>query len=215
MCASRLVACSRLSTTRTPAASASTKPSRSASKGRLAREGSSLRRERARIESKAASPMRVTGASAPPASMTSASPRRMIAAASPSAWPAVAQALATAKFVPFAPVWMAIMPASMSGSIIGTTNGPTRSGPRVCRMIAASTIVLMSPMPLPTMRPTWSASSGVISSSASRIASWAATRPSWRKRSMRRASLRSRYWLGSKPLTSPAMRTSRSSDSKR
>ena len=57
-----------------PAPSAGTNPSRSASKGRLARCGSSLRALRARITANPARPSWLMPASAPPVSITSATP---------------------------------------------------------------------------------------------------------------------------------------------
>ena len=55
-----------------PAPSARTNPSRSRSNGRLARVGSSLRVESARIEANPPSPMCVIAASLPPVIITSA-----------------------------------------------------------------------------------------------------------------------------------------------
>ena len=66
------------------------------------------------------------------------------------------------------------LPASMSGNIIGTMNGLIRSGPRVCITTAASTMVLMPPIPLPTSTPTSSALSEQTFRPESASASWAA-----------------------------------------
>ena len=74
-----------------PAPSPSTKPSRFRSKGRLAVSASSLR-ESAREAAKAATDMRVTEASAPPATIATASPRRITSSAVPSASAPEAQA---------------------------------------------------------------------------------------------------------------------------
>ena len=60
-----------------PRPRAITKPSRPASNGRLACAGSSLRVDMARMMAKAPKQSGASGASAPPASMTSASPRTM------------------------------------------------------------------------------------------------------------------------------------------
>ena len=57
-----------------PAPSARTNPSRSRSNGRLARGGSSLRVDRARMDAKPPRPMGVMAASLPPVTMTSAWP---------------------------------------------------------------------------------------------------------------------------------------------
>ena len=78
--------------------------------GRL---GSSLRVERAPMALNPATTIRANGASLPPAIMTSASPRRMIAAASPIACAELAQAETGAKLGPFAPVTMATVPEAM------------------------------------------------------------------------------------------------------
>src|SRR6266436_2346112 len=94
MRASRRSACSRDSRTRMPAPSLHTNPSRSASNGRDARSGSSLRVVMALTAQKPAMVRGMMMASAPPAIITSASPRWMIRKASPMAWLPVAQAVA-------------------------------------------------------------------------------------------------------------------------
>jgi hypothetical protein len=74
-----------------------TKPSRSASNGRDALVGSSLRLvDSARMAAKAATGISPIPASAPPAIITSASPRRMMFSASPMAWLLLLQALTVA-----------------------------------------------------------------------------------------------------------------------
>ena len=83
-----------------PAPSARTKPSRSRSNGRLARGGSSLRVDRARIEAKPPSSMWVMAASLPPVIITSAMPDWIARNASPMALAAEAQAVAIAVFGP-------------------------------------------------------------------------------------------------------------------
>jgi len=85
-----------VSRTSTPAPSPITNPSRPRSNGREAAAGSSLRVESARIAAKPATSGSEMTASADPASITSASPRRMISHASPTAWPPLAQADAIA-----------------------------------------------------------------------------------------------------------------------
>src|SRR5688572_21266025 len=88
---------------RTPAPSPMMKPSRSLSKGRLARDGSSLRVDNARS---CANPPRLIGviaASEPPAIIAFASPRLMISYDSPRAWADAEQAVHVARFGPFAP----------------------------------------------------------------------------------------------------------------
>ena len=68
-------------------------------------------------------------ASVPPASTTSAWPRRIEAAASPIAVEPVAHAETGAKFVPWSPSWIAIWPLAVSTRHEGMKNGETRSAP--------------------------------------------------------------------------------------
>jgi hypothetical protein len=70
-----------------------TKPSRSASNGRLAASGSSLRRESARIAEKPETPTLVIAASLPPQSITSARPSRIASSPAPIAICDTAQAV--------------------------------------------------------------------------------------------------------------------------
>ena len=79
------------------------KPSRSLSKGRLARLGSLFLVESARSAPKPPMPIGVMAASDPPAIMTSAAPRRMISYASPMACADAEQAVQVAEFGPLAP----------------------------------------------------------------------------------------------------------------
>jgi hypothetical protein len=69
-------------------------------------------------------------ASLPPATMTSASPRRMACAASPSEWVPVAQAETIPKFGPRAPYSIATRPEHMLPMSDGIVNGDTLRGPR-------------------------------------------------------------------------------------
>ena len=81
-----------------------TKPSRSLSHGREAFVGVSLKPvERAREAQNPAMPSSHTAASAPPATITSASPWTISLAASPIACTPVAQAVTTAWFGPLKP----------------------------------------------------------------------------------------------------------------
>ena len=94
MRAPRAFACSYSSSTRTPAPSPSTKPSRPMSHGRLARRRIVVARATARAPRRSRRcRAAMTVASAPPATMTSASPYSMSRAASPMLWLAVEQAL--------------------------------------------------------------------------------------------------------------------------
>jgi hypothetical protein len=184
------------------------KPSRPSSNGRLAPAGSSLRVEMARIAANAPIVASKTGASQPPASMTSASPRRIISVPSPIAWPEDAQALVGAKFGPSAPKVMAAWPAAMFETAIGMKNGLSRSGPRVAHVPIWSMSVPVPPRPEPIMIPVPSASSPSRrgGSPASASASAVATSASCVQRSVRRISFRSRTEDGSNPWTSPAIR---------
>ena len=120
-------------------------------------------------------------ASAPPATITSASPRRIISLASPMAWPPVAQADTVVKFGPVIPNWMAIWPAPMLGMPIGMRNGLIRSGPRRALIVKPSMSVPTPPSPVPRMTPVRSASSpsNRSGSPAWSSASRAATSPNW------------------------------------
>ncbi len=93
MFAPRFFACSYSSSTITPAPSPSTKPSRSTSHGRLAVCGSSLRDVIARAAVKPPMPSGEIVDSAPPASITSASPYSISRPASPMQWRPVVHAL--------------------------------------------------------------------------------------------------------------------------
>ena len=73
------------------------------SNGRLARVGSSLRVESARMAAKPPTDKAVTDASAPPAIIASASPCRIMRTESPMELALVAQAVAVAEMGPLAP----------------------------------------------------------------------------------------------------------------
>ena len=121
-----------------PAPSARTKPSRSRSNGRLARGGSSLRVERARIAAKPPRPMCVIAASLPPVIITSAWPVWMILKASPIALAAEAQAVATAEFGPRRPQRIETWPLAALTISLGIVNGLIRDGPFSASRCAAS-----------------------------------------------------------------------------
>jgi hypothetical protein len=82
-----------------------------------------LRVESAFICANAPTASGVTTASAPPAIITSASPRWMARAASPSEWPLVAQAEATLMLDPRKSNSMATWPARMLGAVCKMKNG--------------------------------------------------------------------------------------------
>src|SRR5512135_3339874 len=100
-----------------------TKPSRSLSKGRDDRGGSSLRVDSAFIAQKPPSPIGVIVASVPPAITASQTPRRIARAPSPIAWLEAAQAVVVVMFGPFAPYLMAIWPGARLEMSIGMKNG--------------------------------------------------------------------------------------------
>ena len=107
-----------------------TKPSRSASKGRLAFSGASFRVERAFMAQKPSTASGVITASVPPASMASAVPSPMMRADSPMAWVPVAQAVTTERFGPLAPNRMETWPEASSMIMPGMKKGDMRRGPR-------------------------------------------------------------------------------------
>src|SRR5256885_16466605 len=100
-----------------------TKPSRSASKGRLALVGSSFRVDIAFMEQKPAIAIGVTVASVPPEMMTSASLCCRVRRASPIALADDVQADTVVKFGPLAPRLIEIWPEAMLLIIIGMKKG--------------------------------------------------------------------------------------------
>ncbi len=106
-----------------------TKPSRSLSNGRLARCGSSLRVESARMAAKPPTPIGVMAASEPPAIITSASSRLMISKASPMACAEAEQAVHVAELGPLAPKRIETWPAARLMMAAGMKNGEMRRGP--------------------------------------------------------------------------------------
>ncbi len=118
----------------TAAPSASTNPSRSASNGRDARDGSSLRVDSAFIAANAPTHSGVTAASAPPATITSASPRWIRWYAAPIAWEPVAHAVAVAMFAPRRLKRIDTWPAAALTISLGTVKGLTLRGPFLIRL---------------------------------------------------------------------------------
>ena len=117
-----------------PAPSPSTKPSRSRSKGREALVGSSLLVLKAVSRLKPVTPKGWIMVCVPPASITSASPRRMISAASPMAWLLAAQAVRQLMFGPWASNRLARWPAGMLGSCSSSAMGCRVSRPRLVNL---------------------------------------------------------------------------------
>src|SRR5215510_1571927 len=106
-----------------------TKPSRSLSKGREARWGSSLRVESARIAAKPPTPIGVTAASEPPQIMMSASPREITRNASPTACAPEEHAVHGAEFGPLAPKRIETCPAAKLIMLDGIKKGEILRGP--------------------------------------------------------------------------------------
>ena len=102
-----------------------TKPSRTASNGRDARAGSSLRVVRARAEQNEATDIGEMHDSAPPTRTTSAAPVRMYSIPRARAWPLEAQAVTVHSFGPVNPNSMASDPAAAFGIIIAISEGLT------------------------------------------------------------------------------------------
>jgi hypothetical protein len=172
-----------------------------------------LRVESARIALKPPIPISVTAASAPPARITSACPRRITSAASPIAWLPAAQAVVVQLRGPPRPSSIDTCAAAMFAIIIGTSSGERRPGPRSTSTRACSVKVCRPPTPLAITAP-MRASWPLTLRPASASASFAAATPSWAKRSIRRADLRSMYSVGSKSRTSQANLVSYSDTSK-
>src|ERR1039458_2533715 len=140
-----------------PAPSPLTKPSRSLAQGRLARAGSSLRVERARMAANPPTPMGVMAASEPPAIITSASPCWMMRKESPMEWALVVQAVAVASLGPLAPKRMETCPAARLTMAAGMKNGEILRGPpsrsAVCSRSITSNPPMRSTPLLPASRP--------------------------------------------------------------
>src|SRR5512135_671015 len=198
-----------------PAPSARTNPSRSRSKGRLARWGSSLRVERARIEANPPRPMWVIAASLPPVIITSACPSWMILKASPIALAAEAQAVATAVFGPRRPHLIETWPLAALTISFGIVNGLIRDGP-FC-IIAACWVSNSFRPPIPEPMITPQACGGKVSNSipASSTAAVLAAKANCANRSRWRASLAPNRATGSQSRTWPPNWTLKSVVSKR
>ncbi len=185
-----------------------TKPARVASKGRIASVGSTSSATSPRMAQKPARMSGVIAASVPPARMTSACPRLIVAVPSPIAVDPVAQAETGAQFGPVIPSWIAICPLAVSTSAEGMKKGETRSAPRSRNTRCCSAMVTMPPIAEPTRIPTRVGSNSSIP--ASSHASWAAATARRTFRSIRRASFGGIRADGSNPLTSPAIVTGNS-----
>ena len=114
--------------------------------------------DRARIAQNPPTSASKMPASVPPATMRSASPRRIVSQASPIAWAPVAQADTVAKFGPSMPNWMATWPEPTLAMPIGMKNGLIRPGPRSAISRTLSNSVATPPSPEPRITPLRSAS---------------------------------------------------------
>ena len=121
-------------------------------------------------------PAKITGsmlASVPPATITSASSRRIVLNASPTAWLPVAQALATAMFGPSAPSAIATSPDAESGRKCGRNIGDDPVRAALEQDCCWASIRSTPPAAVPMMTPTRSGHSRSTSSRASATASLA------------------------------------------
>ncbi len=191
------------------------KPSRSLSNGRLARCGSSLRVDSARMAANPPTPIGVIAASEPPAIMMSASPRRMISKASPIACADAVHAVQVARLGPRAPKRIETWPAARLMMDAGMKNGEMRRGPPFISSMCSRSMVWKPPIPEAMNTPTPSAIAGVTFSRASSTANCAAASANWMKTSIFLTSFLSTNCRGSNPLTSPAMRAEYCDASKR
>mmetsp|Transcript_17667 Transcript_17667/g.35525 ORF Transcript_17667/g.35525 Transcript_17667/m.35525 type:complete len:201 (-) Transcript_17667:586-1188(-) len=134
--APRFSACSKVSRSTTPAPSPITNPARCRSKGREPLEGSSF--DFVFIAFMAQNPAKESGviaASDPPASITSASPRRRVLSASPMECDPTAHAEVTPKFGPCAPSSMPMTPEAVLPRSAGMVNGEHFFGPSLFTLI--------------------------------------------------------------------------------
>src|SRR3954466_9303381 len=206
MVAPRFFAASSSSRIKIPAPSPTMKPSRPLSNGRLARAGSSLRVERARIAANPPTPIGVMAASEPPAIITSASLRLMISKASPIACADAEHAVQVAEFGPLAPKRMETWPAARLMMAAGMKNGEMRRGPPSSSALGSRSSVGTPPIPEAMNTPVRVAISALTFRFASSIANCDAAMASWMKMSIFLTSFFSMNWSGSKFFTSPAMR---------
>ena len=147
-----------------------TNPSRSLSNGRLARSGSSLRVESARMAANPPTPIGVMAASDPPTIMASAAPRLMISNASPTACAEAAQAVDVARFGPLAPSLIDTCPAARLMIAAGMKNGEILRGPPSSRFWCSRSMVPKPPIPDAMNTPTRVAFSGPMTSPESAAA---------------------------------------------
>ena len=158
-----------------------TKPSRSASYGRLAFCGSSAPLVDSALQAlKPAIPILQIAASAPPATITSASPNMIKRDASPIACAPVEHAVTTEWFGPLKPYLIDTWPEIRLINAPGTKNGLTRRGPFSSINTAVLAIEFNPPIPEPIKTPVRSRSSFSVGiQPESSTACWAAAKPNW------------------------------------
>ena len=166
-----------------------------------------MRVERARMDAKPPTEMGLTGASAPPVIITSASPNWMMRKASPIAFAPEAHAV-TVEFVgPLAPKRMLTSPVNMLMIIIGIKKGLILVAPFSIKTVCWFSSVSIPPIPEPITTPVLSPIART-----SKFESWtaicAAAMPYWVKRSIFFISLFSPNAVASKFFNSAANLTS-------
>ncbi len=167
--------------------------------------GSSFRVDKALAAQKPAMDIGVTAASAPPAIITSASPRRINPRASPMELVPEAHAVTVHPLGPCTPNRIDTCPEAMLAIIMGIKKGLTPATPRLSKTLCCCSRVSMPPIPDPTHTPTRCRSTIEKSSAASRTACLAAAQAYCTNRSIRRASLRGIYFCTSKFRTCAAI----------
>ena len=168
--------------------------------------GSSLRCDSARAEQKPPTPSGVTVDSHPPATITSASPRSIARAASPSECAPVEHADTIDRLGPRASKRIDTCPGARLMITAGTKYGliPSR-GPFSIHLPWVLSRIGMPPIPAPMYTPNRSGSGLSSSSPASLIAMSADAIAYWMKMSICRSSRLAIHCSGSKSRTSPAM----------
>src|SRR6266699_3160028 len=159
--------------------------------------------------------MGASGASAPPASITSARASRIAWNASPTAIVPDAQLMALVEFGPVKPNSMAMLQLAAPGNTASASAGSSPRGPCVRKLPTCASANATPPSAEPIMAPTRSPSSRPGSSSASARASRALVTASWEKRSSRLARFALRWSCGRKSGISAAMRLLNGVGSKR
>ena len=183
-----------------------TNPSRSSSNGREACAGSSLRVLIARITLNAAYVIGASGASEPPASITSARPSRIACSASPTAIVPEAQLIALVELGPVNPNSIAMLQLAAPGKTARARAGSRPRGPSARNRSTCDSANATPPSAEPIIAPTRSRSSVAGSTRASATASRALVTASCEKRSSRLARFASRWSCGRKSGISAAIR---------